>query len=444
MKKVLSILLVIMLLTGLAGSVFAADDTEVLGELYGQTYLNEFFGFQFRSTPEWYLLNAEETTQMMGFVMDTVLTDEDLAEALEESGTVYAFMAQKLDGSNDTVNAALQNTDVLYTSVSDQEEIIDMIQQQLEPSLGSVGYENLDIVRDDVVFAGEKRPSFQIKGTYADTTIYEREILIFKDTYLCAITCASGTEDRTDEIAALFQAADHEAAETVRETAAVMDDALLLANQGKGLEAMEKLKTAYDSSKDPALEAAMERLENSQWKLEHQVVYKSDGSVLLNYIYEYDEDGKLTVTTSLDADGKVTNKQVNEYGKDGFYVGRDTYDGDGNLSYHTDITCDDLGNPHLLKSDNSTTEYVPNQYGDNTITIFSDADGEETNRTYRVFDEYGMQTITLTVSGDDTILHTYDNKYDFNDAEKTLRVTIYQDGAKDVAAEYDYTYIPLQ
>ncbi len=443
MRIIISILLVILLLTGISTVAFAEDSADIFGEVSGRNYSNTFFGFQFEGTSEWYLLDAEETAQVMGYALDAVFSDTELAEQLSESGAVYDFMAIKLDGSGDSVNVVLQDAGVLYGAILKIDVVLNLIKAQLEQTLADAGYQDVSIKQESVVFAGEERPSFFIKGTLSGIRLYEQAILLQQGQYLSVVTLASTKKDGLSDELKLFQPADLKEAEIDEQTAAVLDDAMLLINQGEGLKAKEMLKDAFQTSGDPVLETAIQHLENSQWKKVRQTVYKSDGSVQYDYSYEYDEAGRCIETRTLSADGSNQSVQITEYDQAGLKCGTTVCDADGKVTSKSVIICDGKGNP--IRSEGSMTfEYFWNSFGDNTMIIRYNSDGEETSRTLYTYDEFGINTGMTNIIDGKSMEFSYDNKYDFDENEESLHVTSYHKGTEKKAVEYDFVFIPLK
>ena len=209
MRKTICLVLSMLLLLGIGTTAFAENKVDVFGTVNEQTYRNEYFGIQFQGNEKWYLFDAEDTARMMGYVVETFFTDEDLAKRLSESGAVYDLMAMKTDGSGDSVNVVLQDIGALYGTVLKMETVMSLMEAQLKQTLASAGYKNLSIKQEKAVFAGEERPSYMIEGTISGIMLYERAVLIRQGNYLSVITAASTKKDRLDkELLAQFQPID--------------------------------------------------------------------------------------------------------------------------------------------------------------------------------------------------------------------------------------------
>ena len=141
---------------------------------------------------------------MFGYVVENVITDETLEKQLSESGVVYDFMTIKLDGSGDNVNVVLQDLGVLYGTILKTEALLKQTESQLKQMFATMGYPDVKLTQENIMFAGAERPSFLVELELSGAKLYERQIMIRQDQYLCAVTATSTGSDKTDEELELF------------------------------------------------------------------------------------------------------------------------------------------------------------------------------------------------------------------------------------------------
>lgn len=442
MRKAISILLTALLMAGIGCAAFAEAPENLFGTVNGQTYCNKYFGIQFEESGEWNFHGAIEAAESIPYAPETIASQEDLLRQLSNHGVVYDFLAEKADGSGDSVFVALMDIKVLFGADLDLETLVNLLDVQSgTPLLADVSVEETREAWKDVLFAGIERPSFSSKTFYSGITVYSRSVLVKQGPYLALVQTASTRRETVDEELTRFLPADTAAALSEK-TAAVLDEARLLINRGKGLEAMERLLTATKAAPDPALDTAIRRLENSQWKKTRQIVYRDDGSVLLDNTYAYDEGGRCVETKTLSPEGEVLSTQEYRFGQDGLPCETVTYDAAGNEKSRSAITCDERGN--MLRMEGSVVfTYSYNPYGDATLIVRSFDDGEEISRTIYAYDEYGLFTVTTNLSDGKTSEVGYDNEYAFSDNGKAVHVISRLSGTDTVKTEYELTFMPL-
>lgn len=442
MRKAFCILLTALLLAVICCAAFAEAPDNLLGTVVGQTYRNDYFGLQFMESDDWIFRDAIEAAESIHYASEPIASQEDLLRQLSSNGIVYVFQAEKADGSGDSVYVALMDIKALFGADLNVETLIDLLDAYSDThSSSDIGIEEAREAREDVLLAGVERPSFSSETSFSGLTVYSRSVLVKQGSYLALVQAASVKKETVDEELARFLPTDS-AAVLNEKTAAVLDDARLLINQGKGLEAMELLLTASKAAPNPALDTAIRRLENSQWKKTRQIVYRDDGSVLLDNTYAYDEGGRCVETKTLSPEGEVQSLQVYKFDQDGLPCETVTYDADGNEKSRSAITCDERGN--MLRMEGSVIfTYSYNPYGDATLIVRSFDDGEEISRTVYAYDEYGLYTATTNLSDGKTSEVGYDNEYEFSDDGKAVHVISRLSGTDTVKIEYELSFLPL-
>ena len=183
--------------------------------------------------------------------------------------------------------------------------------------------------------------------------------------------------------------------------------------------------------------------------------------------YQYDECGRKTITESLDVEKGITDVYFNQYDANGLLTQTGTINDDGTTYGVTTYEYDEKGRPILQKDaggtisleydeqdrivkrvraargQNDTTWYAYDEQGRLIEQIYKPADMNFWDKYTWEYDEYGDVTKctiqTISLEGDsqtivDTVIHTYANKeYDENG---NLTKVVYGDGSY-TAYEYD-------
>lgn len=230
--------------------------------------------------------------------------------------------------------------------------------------------------------------------------------------------------------------------EVGEEAAAVIGQARLLFNQRKCLEARALLEEALSASGDPALEYALTRLNNRQWRITLQMLIQSK-SVRSSTVFSYDETGRLEEQLSYNADAELTSVQVYEYGEDGFRCASVMRDADGNESGRSAIVCNEFGDP--VRSEGDTVfEYGYDVFGDATLLVRAQTDGTEISRTEYGYDEYGSYTFMITTVDGISRAYPYDVVYKFGAGGKTMTVSYYGAGTDVLVTVREYEFVPFE
>ena len=226
------------------------------------------------------------------------------------------------------------------------------------------------------------------------------------------------------------------------EAAAVLGQARLLVNQGRGPEALALVREALSETGDPALEYGLVRLENRQWRQTRLTYFNRDGSVFSVHVHAFDEAGRLLETRDCDGKGAVVSVTVFEYGEDGFRCGSVTSDGSGNVLDRVSVVCNESGEP-VRAEGAEVYEYEYDAFGDCTQAVCCRLGGNETTRTVYERDEYGSCTGLVSTFGGGTRDTSYDLVYESGEDGKTMTVRCYNAGTDVLTSVYEYEFVPF-
>lgn len=180
-----------------------------LGTMNGGVYANEFLGLGCTLDENWTYFSEEELLELNGLTAEMV-QDEDIAEMLENSNTIYDMYAMAEDGLV-TINITLENVGVLYGMALSEERYLEIASDLLESTLASSGLEDVELTAGTATFAGEEHGCIWLSASLAiseeeSVPVYEMLVCIKKGNYMANVTLCSYQEDITDTLAALFYA----------------------------------------------------------------------------------------------------------------------------------------------------------------------------------------------------------------------------------------------
>ena len=211
MKKAMTILLALAMLlsvaafgTGTACAAVSVDTESILGVKENNVYVSELLGIQAAFDEDWYLLNDEETAQVMGYTVSQA-DSELLKEALESSGAVCDLYVVRMDDSGDNINLQMEDLGRLYGSFLSEEAYLTIALPKLEEGLKQLGVENLTLERQDYDFAGDTHQSVLVSGSSGGVSFQERIVLIKGGRYMASLSAFSKDSTRIDEMLSVFE-----------------------------------------------------------------------------------------------------------------------------------------------------------------------------------------------------------------------------------------------
>lgn len=211
MKKAMTILLALVMLlsvaafgTGTAYAAAATDTQSILGVKENNAYTSELLGIRAVFDEDWYVLNEEETAQVMGYAAEA-LGSETLAAELENSGAVCDLYVVRTDSSGDNINLQLEDLGKLYGSFLSEEAYLTIALPKLEDGLKQLGIENLTLERQEYDFAGDTHQSVLVNGSSNGVSFQERIIILKSGQYVASLSAFSTDSAHLDEMLAFFE-----------------------------------------------------------------------------------------------------------------------------------------------------------------------------------------------------------------------------------------------
>lgn len=213
MKRWITFLLVVVMVFSLGGSCFAigrSTDNIERGVLKDGVYENAFLGIACELDEDWHFMTDDEIAEANGVARD-MLDDENLQELLEKTPVLTEMYATYDDGVLLT-GINIENIGLVYGLVMDEDSYIDMSMDTIEQSIAAVGLEDYTLEKVTVDFAGAERPAVKLSGTVGDeSAMYQLQVCIKVDNYMCLVLLQSMDEDRTEELAGLYYALEEDA-----------------------------------------------------------------------------------------------------------------------------------------------------------------------------------------------------------------------------------------
>lgn len=169
----------------------------ILGTINGQSYRNEFFGFQATLPTGWEVYSFEQTAQLM---LDKTLDAEGLKQNLEDTGLTYPFYAIK-DGGISSVNIVIEKLNP--ASLSEQ-AYAQIAVKSVPAALESIGLSNVSAQVTSLNFAGSSHAAVEVYGEINGTPFHETVACVKGDSYICCITVGSYDADTVQSLLAAF------------------------------------------------------------------------------------------------------------------------------------------------------------------------------------------------------------------------------------------------
>ena len=166
---------------------------DLLGYTVGKTYYNDYAGFSIEIGDDWEFYSDEEVAKLNGVAMDMV--SEDLANAIEAAGVLYAMYAQ------DPNTAHNINVTVEPSVVNINAETRAALQAEQLPAV----YEDMgatDVVVEATVtkIDGKEFYTCDAQCNIYGLTMYQKVIMIDTEDYLYAIALTALDKAGIDEI----------------------------------------------------------------------------------------------------------------------------------------------------------------------------------------------------------------------------------------------------
>ena len=179
---------------------------DLIGEKGERSYVNKALKIRADLPEDWILLTNEETAEVMGYAREMV-TDEEIARMLEESGAVCDFYAMAADNSGSNLNIQLQSFSFLQGAAVSEQALADASLDQVRQSLESIGMEDVKPTVENFSFAGKEHASIACSSTYMGVPLFERQVFVKVGRYIGIVTSFGFSQEDADSFLGFFSAA---------------------------------------------------------------------------------------------------------------------------------------------------------------------------------------------------------------------------------------------
>ena len=188
--------------TASGGSAAQSDDAIAAGEVYR----NEYFKFTCNLSDDWYVLNPDELSQMLGITYEALgdgTAGKLIQTSFENGSTQMDFYAVMASGGQ-TINVVLSKAKVLEMLLSDQ-QLLKVSIPLITSSLTDMGATNIASDTKQITFLSEDHVALILTSEYQGGQIQETILVIRQGGYLASITITDMTGNPTDDFVDYFQ-----------------------------------------------------------------------------------------------------------------------------------------------------------------------------------------------------------------------------------------------
>lgn len=175
------------------------------GTVEGSTYTSEALGATLTLDENWVFLNDEEIGELTGMVQD-MSDSEELQEALESGASIYDVYAMTNDGSGRSINITVSDLGTLFSKLTSEEAYVTAVAEQLQPSLESIGAENVEIETVTYTLAGAEHSGLHINADMQGMKLCESMTCVKVGKLIYNVTCTAQSEEELTAVMELFQA----------------------------------------------------------------------------------------------------------------------------------------------------------------------------------------------------------------------------------------------
>lgn len=170
-----------------------APASDVIGQVKGNTYNNEYFDIKISLDDNWTFYNDEQIAQISGIALDSM--GDDFAEIVEEAGVLYLMYAMDAESGNNITATAEKGADG-YTA----EEILDLQVENLPALYESMGATDVVINPGTTKVGGKKIVSCDAQCQIYGMTLNQKLLIITRNDYVIALTVTAMNDGDIDTI----------------------------------------------------------------------------------------------------------------------------------------------------------------------------------------------------------------------------------------------------
>ncbi len=169
------------------------DENDLLGYSVGKTYYNDYAGFSIEIGDEWEFYNEEQIEKLNGVAMD--LVSDDLANAIEAAGVLYAMYAQDPNTAHN-INVTVEPSVVNINA----ETRAQLQAEQLPAVYEDMGATDVTVEATVTTIDGKDFHTCDSECNIYGLTMYQKVIMIDTEDYLFGIALTALDKAGIDEI----------------------------------------------------------------------------------------------------------------------------------------------------------------------------------------------------------------------------------------------------
>ncbi len=188
--------------TASGGSAAQSDDAIAAGEVYR----NEYFKFTCNLSDDWYVLNPDELSQMLGITYEALgdgTAGKLIQTSFENGSTQMDFYAVMASGGQ-TINVVISKAKVVERLLPDQLLLTASI-PVLTSGLTDMGATDITSDTQNITFLGKERAALIVDANYQGASMHETIFLVRQGGYLASMTITDITGTSNQDFVDYFQ-----------------------------------------------------------------------------------------------------------------------------------------------------------------------------------------------------------------------------------------------
>ena len=181
------------------GSTLSDSETPI-------AYQNDYFGYKCVLPEDWYVLNDEEISELIGETNEAFSDSESfklIRKSLDDGASVTEFYAYSADYSQ-TINIVLSKGKLLDLLLPNP-ILLETAMLVSATALEDMGLTNISHKIDKVDFLGKENYALNVEGDIQSDTLYQVTFLLRKGFYLSTISVSGYDQDSLQSLLDYFQ-----------------------------------------------------------------------------------------------------------------------------------------------------------------------------------------------------------------------------------------------
>ena len=224
MKKIICLLLILVMLTGLCGCFGGQEVEDIRGDIVDgntipdtqpqeeepefsmgkateNTYRNDFLGISCTLPEQWAFYSEEQILQMNNYV-GTVI-DEDVAQQLKDAAIIYDMCAVN-EAEGYSINVNLEKLNALQLIGLDIKQNLEAQIDTILSSYESMGYTDTTVTYAKIQVDGQEFDGLKLYGKIQGLDFFLEVFTFRKGSYLANVTVSSFETDQNETILSYF------------------------------------------------------------------------------------------------------------------------------------------------------------------------------------------------------------------------------------------------